>query len=52
MACVSAMQAVMSGIQAIRLGDAHVVVAGGMESMSSACFLLGPEARWDLDTGR
>jgi acetyl-CoA C-acetyltransferase len=51
MACVSAMQAVMLGIQAIRLGDANVVVAGGMESMSSACFLLGPEARWGLRHG-
>ena len=51
MACVSAMQAVMLGIQAIRLGDADVVVAGGMESMSSACFLLGPEARWGLRHG-
>lgn len=51
MACISAMQAVMSGIQAIRLGDADVVVAGGMESMSSACFLLGPEARWGLRHG-
>ncbi len=51
MACVSAMQAVMLGVQAIRLGDAQVVVAGGMESMSSACFLLGPEARWGLRHG-
>jgi acetyl-CoA C-acetyltransferase len=29
-------RAVMAGFQAIRLGDAQVVIAGGMESMSQA----------------
>lgn len=51
MACVSAMQAVLYGVQAIRLGEADIILAGGMESMSSACFLLGPKARWGLRHG-
>ena len=33
--CASGMKAVMSAAQAIALGDAEVVVAGGMESMSN-----------------
>ncbi len=32
--CASGMKAVMQGAQAIMLGDANVVVAGGMENMS------------------
>lgn len=32
--CASGMKAVMQGAQAIALGDAHIVVAGGMENMS------------------
>ena len=32
--CASGMKAVMQAAQAIRLGDAHIVVAGGMENMS------------------
>src|SRR5512142_3108459 len=34
--CGSGMKAVIAGAQAIALGDAEVVVAGGMESMSQA----------------
>jgi len=34
--CGSGLKAVISGAQAIALGDADVVVAGGMESMSNA----------------
>jgi len=33
--CASGMKAVMQGAQAIALGDADIVVAGGMESMSN-----------------
>lgn len=33
--CASGMKALMNGAQAIALGDADVVVAGGMESMSN-----------------
>ncbi|KAI5077276.1 hypothetical protein GOP47_0007100 [Adiantum capillus-veneris] len=38
--CSSGMKAVMLGAQAIMLGLREVVVAGGMESMSNAPFLL------------
>jgi acetyl-CoA C-acetyltransferase len=38
--CGSGLKAVMLAAQAIRLGDAEVVVAGGMESMSNAPYLL------------
>jgi acetyl-CoA C-acetyltransferase len=38
--CGSGMKAIMLGSQAIQLGDADVVVAGGMESMSNAPYLL------------
>ncbi|MEX0912220.1 MAG: acetyl-CoA C-acetyltransferase [Gemmatimonadota bacterium] len=38
--CGSGLKAVMLAAQAIRAGDARVVVAGGMESMSNAPYLL------------
>jgi acetyl-CoA C-acetyltransferase len=44
MVCGSGLRAILSGIQAIKAGDADVVVAGGMESMSNAPYLL-PEGR-------
>ena len=34
MACISANQAITSGIEAIKTGQAEIVVAGGMETMS------------------
>lgn len=42
--CGSGLKSVMLGAQAIRAGDAHVIVAGGMENMSAAPYLL-PRAR-------
>ena len=42
--CGSGLKAVMLAAQAIRAGDAELIVAGGMESMSNAPYLL-PEAR-------
>ena len=48
--CGSGMKAVMLGMQSIRLGDSEVVVAGGMESMSQAPYLL-PNARSGLRMG-
>jgi acetyl-CoA C-acetyltransferase len=42
--CGSGLKAVMMAAQAIKAGDADVVVAGGMESMSNAPYLL-PKAR-------
>ncbi len=38
--CGSGLKAVMLAAQSIRAGDAQVVVAGGMESMSNAPYLL------------
>lgn len=38
--CGSALKAVTIGVQAIRSGDAEIIVAGGMESMSRAPYLL------------
>jgi acetyl-CoA C-acetyltransferase len=45
--CGSGLKAVMLAAQAIRAGDAELVVAGGMESMSRAPYLLfGARAGW------
>src|SRR5712692_325465 len=38
--CGSGMKSIMLAAQAIRLGDAEIIVAGGMESMSNAPYLL------------
>jgi acetyl-CoA C-acetyltransferase len=43
--CASGMKAIAQGAQAIMLGDASVVVAGGMENMSSVPFYAGT-MRW------
>jgi acetyl-CoA C-acetyltransferase len=43
--CGSGLKAVILAAQAIRSGDAELIVAGGTESMSRAPFLL-PGARW------
>jgi acetyl-CoA C-acetyltransferase len=45
--CGSGLKAVMLADQAIRCGDAHVIVAGGMENMSCAPHLLmGTRKGW------
>jgi acetyl-CoA C-acetyltransferase len=44
MVCGSGLKAVALGAQSVALGDAEMVVAGGMESMSNAPYLL-PGAR-------
>jgi acetyl-CoA C-acetyltransferase len=43
--CVSGMQAIICGVQAIQHNDVDVMVAGGVESMSNAPYLL-TKARW------
>ncbi|MCX5909380.1 MAG: acetyl-CoA C-acyltransferase, partial [Deltaproteobacteria bacterium] len=43
--CSSAMQAVVSGAQMIKLGEADIILAGGVETMSSAPYML-KSARW------
>ncbi len=48
--CGSGLKAVALAAQAIRAGDAEVVLAGGMESMTNAPYLL-PEARAGVRLG-
>ncbi|WP_126429722.1 thiolase family protein [Brevibacillus marinus] len=43
--CSSGMQAIVSGVSQILLGDSEVVIAGGVESMSNAPYLL-KHSRW------
>lgn len=46
MVCSSGMMAVMNAAMAIRSGEAELILAGGMESMSQAGFYLSHRARW------
>lgn len=46
MACPSGMRSITAAAQAIRLGDAKAVVAGGMDSMSTIPYLL-KDCRWE-----
>ena len=46
MACPSGMRSIAMASQAIRLGEAEIIVAGGFENMSSIPYLL-KNARWD-----
>jgi acetyl-CoA C-acetyltransferase len=50
--CASGLKAITLGAEAIILGEAEVVVAGGMECMSTAPYSL-PKARWGyrMDVG-
>ncbi len=50
MVCGSGLKSVMLAAQAVRAGDADVVVAGGQESMTNAPYLL-PEARAGVRLG-
>ncbi len=48
--CCSGLKAVMLAAQAVATGDAEIVVAGGMESMSNCPYLL-PRVREGLRLG-
>ncbi|TCL03184.1 acetyl-CoA C-acetyltransferase [Sodalis ligni] len=48
--CGSGLKAVILGAQAIMLGDAEIIVAGGTESMSNAPYLASAE-RWGQRMG-
>jgi acetyl-CoA C-acetyltransferase len=48
--CGSGLKSIILGAQAIMLGDADVVLAGGMESMSQAPYVL-KKARWGARMG-
>jgi len=51
-ACASGLQAITSGAQSILLGEADVVVAGGIESMSRMPYLVDAvDARWGHKMG-
>jgi acetyl-CoA C-acetyltransferase len=43
--CASGMKAIAQGAQSIMLGDADIIVAGGMESMSNVPYYV-PNMRW------
>jgi acetyl-CoA C-acetyltransferase len=43
--CASGLKTITLSAQAIALGDAEIIVAGGMENMSCAPYIL-PKARW------
>mgnify|MGYP005853972795 FL=1 len=48
--CGSGAQAIASAAQEIRLGEADVMIAGGMENMDRAPYLL-PNGRWGMRLG-
>ncbi|WP_227762260.1 acetyl-CoA C-acetyltransferase [Zhaonella formicivorans] len=48
--CGSGLKAVQLAAQTIKSGDSDIIVAGGMENMSAAPYLL-PEARWGQRMG-
>ncbi len=48
--CGSSLKTIALAAQAIRAGDADVIIAGGMENMSQAPFYL-PKARWGYRMG-
>ncbi|QIW23377.1 thiolase family protein [Sulfolobus sp. S-194] len=48
MVCSSGMVSVINAVQMIKSGDADIVVAGGMESMSQAMLAIRSEARWGV----
>src|SRR5688572_7699969 len=48
--CLSGLNAVAMADQLIRAGEIQVAVAGGMESMSNAPYVL-PQARWGVRMG-
>ncbi|UCC67181.1 MAG: thiolase family protein [Armatimonadota bacterium] len=50
--CGSAMDAIVLGIESLLAGTARVVVAGGMESRSSAPYLVGPKLRRNTEHGQ
>src|SRR4051794_19132133 len=49
--CGSGMQAIVNGAQMIQLGEANTVLAGGMESMSQAPFVIRGRDGFSLSPG-
>ncbi len=50
MVCSSGMMSVMNAVQMIKSGDADVVVAGGVESMSQSMLAVRSNIRWGVKT--
>lgn len=48
--CASGMKAIALAAQSIQAGEAEIIVAGGMENMTNAPFIL-PDARWGYRMG-
>jgi acetyl-CoA C-acetyltransferase len=48
--CASGLRAITMADQIIRTGDEEIIVAGGMESMSNAPYIM-PKARWGFRMG-
>ncbi|MBK7811666.1 MAG: acetyl-CoA C-acyltransferase [Saprospiraceae bacterium] len=48
--CASGMKSIMIAAQTIRLGEADIIVAGGMESLSNVPYYI-PKARWGYKYG-
>lgn len=48
MVCSSGMMSVANAYQMIKSGDADIVVAGGMESMSQAALAVKSDVRWGI----
>jgi acetyl-CoA C-acetyltransferase len=48
--CISSISALVTADQIIRAGDADIIVAGGMDSMSQGCYYL-PKARFGYRMG-
>ncbi|MDR1725932.1 MAG: acetyl-CoA C-acetyltransferase [Bacteroidales bacterium] len=51
MICGSGLKAVMNAFNAIRAGEANIIIAGGAESMSGAGFIIPSSARGGLKMG-
>ena len=49
--CGSGLKSVNLAAQAIMTGDADIVIAGGMESMTNAAYVLDSKVRWGLRMG-
>jgi len=48
MVCASGMASIITAAQYIKTGEYRLVIAGGMESMSQAPFLISARARWGI----
>ncbi|BBH22235.1 acetyl-CoA acetyltransferase [Paenibacillus baekrokdamisoli] len=49
--CASGMRSLTMAVQVIRAGDAGLIIAGGMESMSHVPYALSGDTRWGLRMG-